>query len=118
MATDTSPVVVNPLLPECLDGHLTLEDFNAEDAVEFRPDDFSYYKGVLTSIVPGIVLGCLAAIAMIGVIIWVCLIHDGCILRGIVVAMLCLCLCRQVSPFVVAVAQPEGNGLTASRRIR
>ncbi|KAI8103383.1 hypothetical protein M9435_004722 [Picochlorum sp. BPE23] len=70
MATDTSPVVVNPLLPECLEGHLTLDDFNGEDAVEFRPDDFSYYKGVLTSIVPGIVLGCLAAIAMIGVIIW------------------------------------------------
>lgn len=69
-------MVVNPLLPDCLDGHLTLENFNAEDAVEFRPDDFSYYKGVLTSIVPGIVLGCLTAIAMIGVIIWVCWICD------------------------------------------
>jgi hypothetical protein len=67
-----SIIVVNPLLPECVNGHLSLEDVNAADAQAFRPDEYSYYKGVLTSIVPGIVLGCISAIVMIGVIIWTC----------------------------------------------
>ena len=40
----TSPVVVNPLLPECLDGALTQEDVNPEDALAFQPNDYSYYK--------------------------------------------------------------------------
>jgi hypothetical protein len=40
----TSTVVVNPLLPECLDGALTQEDVNPEAALAFRPNDYSYYK--------------------------------------------------------------------------
>jgi len=40
----TSSVVVNPLLPECLDGALTLDDVNAEAALAFRPNEYDYYK--------------------------------------------------------------------------
>jgi len=40
----TSPVVVNPLLPECLDETLTLDDVNAEAALAFQPNEYSYYK--------------------------------------------------------------------------
>jgi hypothetical protein len=76
----TSSVVVNPLLPECLDGALTQEDVNPEAALAFRPNDYSYYKGVLTSIVPGLVLGCLAAVALIIVAVWVrYFLYFGCV---------------------------------------
>ena len=67
-----SILVVNPLLPECVNGHLSLEDVNTADAQAFRPDEYSYYRGVLKSIVPGVLLGCISAIVMIGVIIWTC----------------------------------------------
>ena len=62
--------MVNPLLPECANSYLSLEDVTYDSGVEFRPDSLSYYQGVLTSTVPGLVLGACSAIAMIALIIW------------------------------------------------
>lgn len=70
--------VVNPLLPECANGYVSLEDMDYESAAGFRPDSVSYYQGVLTSTIPGLVLGACSLIAMIALSIWVILSFCRC----------------------------------------
>lgn len=62
--------MVDPLLPDCANSYLSLEDITYDSGVEFRPNSLSYYQGVLTSTVPGLVLGACSAVAMIALIIW------------------------------------------------
>lgn len=71
MAGQSSQVtLVNPLLPECANSYLSLDDVNYDSAVAFRPDTVSYYQGVLTSTIPGLVLGGCCIVAMIALITW------------------------------------------------
>ena len=36
--------LARPLLPECLDGRLTIEDFDSQTALVFEPNTWGYYK--------------------------------------------------------------------------
>jgi hypothetical protein len=72
------PVFIAPLLPECANDLYT-GDATPEGAIEFQPDDRSYWvQNVLKSTVPGLVLGILCAIAMISLIIWTIIRFCGC----------------------------------------
>ena len=70
--------VVSPLLPECANNYLSEKDVNYDSGAGFRPNTVSYYEGVLTSTVPGLVLGACSLVAMIVLIIWTCISFCRC----------------------------------------
>lgn len=71
---------IEPLVPQCsLDNTLvTLEDFNPSKAGSFEPISWSYYKDVIPTCIPGLVLGALALIGFFFFIIWILVQYCTC----------------------------------------
>lgn len=68
-----------PLLPTCPNGDaIPISDFDAINSVNFQPNSWDYYKEIIPSTIPGIVLGALSLLGFIFFIIWMLVQYCAC----------------------------------------